>query len=157
MVKEIRPHIVSDAKQDMRLAPKHLVKQEFGRRLYSLMLDKGWTQSEMARRADLPRDAVSTYVRGKSLPTPQNLKKLAETLGVEQDDLLPNYVEGAIDQDHPAFEMKISPSATTVAWIRVNRLVSVSTALKIAALLEADNANDRGGSRGEAALQSSEG
>ena len=45
-----------------------------------------------------------------------------------------------------------SPSAPNVAWLRVNRLVTFTTGLKIAELLEADRAVDGGGSGGAATV-----
>lgn len=141
MARKTRTHLLSDDMTDPAnspLAPTHLKKQSFGRRLYQLMLERGWHQSELARRADIPRDAVSIYVRGKSFPTPKNLAALASAFGISETELLPNHVESAIDEDNPSFEMKVSPGAPSVAWVRVNRLVSLATAVKIAELLETD-------------------
>jgi transcriptional regulator with XRE-family HTH domain len=121
------------------LVPKQLTKQQFGKRLYQLMLSRGWNQSELARQADLPRDSISTYVRGVAFPTPKSLKALATAFGVQMTDILPNAVESPTDEDHPSFELKVSPSAPSTAWLRVNRLVSLSTATKIAQLVEADD------------------
>lgn len=132
-----------DAPTDPKLAPKNLTKAEFGRRLYKLMVAKGWHQSELARRADLPRDSVSVYVRGKSLPTQQSLAALAKALGVDPLELLPNHVESAIDHAMPSIEFKVSPNTPEVAWLRVNRLVSTAVALKIMELLNNDDAVDR--------------
>ncbi|MGF7007185.1 helix-turn-helix domain-containing protein [Aminobacter sp. BE322] len=143
MPREVRTHIVEDIMSGQGLAPKSLVKQEFGKRLYALMLAKGWNQSELARQSELPRDSISVYVRGKSLPTPLSLQKLSAALGVEPEEILPNHVESAIDADIPAIEMKVSPNAPDVAWLRVNRLVTTATALEIMKLLQADNALDR--------------
>src|SRR3546814_10206285 len=53
------------------LTPRHLTKQEFGRRLYQLMLAKNWSQADLARRAELGRDSISTYINGKTFPDPQ--------------------------------------------------------------------------------------
>ena len=121
------------------MAPKHLTRQQFGRRLYQMMLARGWNQSELARQANLPRDSISTYVRGVALPTPKSLQALATALDTTPVDILPNAAESAIDEDNPSFEMKVSPSAPSTAWLRVNRLVSLSTATKIAELIEADH------------------
>ena len=137
MPNRVRTHLPTDAAPDV-LVPKHLTKQEFGKRVYRLMLAKGWSQSELSRQADLPRDSISTYVRGKSLPTPQNLASLASALGVPEAELLPNHIESAIDHDNPAFEMRVSPGAPGMAWLRVNRAVSWGVAIKIADLLEHD-------------------
>lgn len=145
MARKVRKYMSSeDNMSDEPLAPTSLTKAQFGKRVYTLMLKKGWHQSELARRADLPRDAVSIYVRGRSYPTPKNLAKLAAALGVSPDELLPNHASEAIEADEtPAFEMKVSTSAPDKAWLRVNRLVSVTTAVKVAELLEADNVLDR--------------
>lgn len=123
--------------------PRHLTKQEFGKRLYKLMIARGWNQSELARRAGLNRDSVSTYVRGSSLPTPQSLVALAGALDMKPEELLPNQDIQAIEQDAPAFEMKASVSDPNKVLLRVNRLVSMSTAVKIAELLQNDEITNR--------------
>jgi transcriptional regulator with XRE-family HTH domain len=117
------------------------------------MLSKGWHQSELARQSGLNRDAVSTYVRGRTLPTPASLDALARALGVSSVELLPNHVESAMDEDTPALEIKVSTNAPNFAWLRVNRLVSMTTAVKIAELLQVDDASNRIGSSSEAAVQ----
>lgn len=137
MAKRVRTHI-SDSQTDPDLRPKHLTKQEFGKRLYKLMIGKGWHQSELARRADVARDSVSTYIRGVSLPEPGNLERLARALGVDPVDLLPNHIEAAIDNDIPSLEMKVSGSDSRVAWLRINRLVSTATCVKVVELLGND-------------------
>lgn len=137
-----RTHIPTDGIKDLSLAPKAVTREEFGRRLYQLMLTKGWNQSELSRRADVPRDSVSMYIRGKTLPTPASLEKLAIALGVTALDLLPNHTESAIDEDTPSFEIKQSPNTPNTAWLRVNRLVTLTAALKIADILANDNVAD---------------
>ncbi|WP_157961420.1 helix-turn-helix domain-containing protein [Microvirga flavescens] len=127
-------------KQPGKLTPKVLTKHEFGKRLRKLMADKGWHQSELARQAGLQRDSVSTYINGRSLPTPLSLNRLAAALGVAAEDLIPNHLEQSLDHHKPAFEMKASASAPDMAWVRVNRLVTFDTAVKIGELLRADNA-----------------
>lgn len=101
MVRDIRTH-TPDGTTDttVYLAPKHLTKQEFAKRLYRLMLKRGWNQSELARRADLPRDSVSTYIRAKVMPTPQSAQRLARALGITPEELMPNHVESTTTR-HP--------------------------------------------------------
>lgn len=141
MVRTTRTHVGPDSLPTEGVSSKHLSKQEFASRLYQLMNAKGWIQSELSRRSGVPRDSVSTYMNGKAMPTPANLKKLAEALGMAPTDLLPNHVERAIENDIPAFEMRVSPSAPTLAWVRINRAMPTHIALKLAALLgEADDA-----------------
>ena len=49
---------------------RDMAKQELARRLAQLMQQNDWNQSDLARSADIPRELVSTYVRGKAFPTP---------------------------------------------------------------------------------------
>lgn len=128
---------------DSDLRPKHLSKQDFGRRLYKLMMAKGWSQSELARRAGIARDSVSTYVRAVSMPEPLNLERMARALGVSATDLLPNHIEAAIDEDVPSLELRVSTANNKLSWLRVNRLVTVDTAMKVISLLDADVVPDR--------------
>lgn len=129
---------VDEVPADPEYTPKHLTKQDFGRRLYKEIMQRGWNQSELARQAGLTRDSVSTYIRGRAFPTPKSLQALAEALGLRPADLLPNAMEGAVDADDPAFEMRSSPAAPGFAWLRVNQLVSFGAATRIAEILEAD-------------------
>jgi len=150
MPRKVRTHMTTDDSSDSleklsQLAPHSISRQAFARRLYQLMLKRGWNQSELGRQSGLPRDRISTYIRGKTTPTPQNVEALAKALNIAPQDLLPDHVESAIDADNPAFEMKISPNDQSVAWLRVNRLVSVKTAVKVAELLEADDASPNRG------------
>ncbi len=147
MARKVRTHLFSVGETGSSLEPRHLSKQEFGKRLYNLMLRKGWNQSELARQAGIQRDSVSTYINGRSLPTPKNLLALSTALGVEAELLLPNHTEEAIEADETSFSFKVSPSQPNTAWLRVNRLVTLATAVKIAELLENDNATDTSRSR----------
>ena len=149
MARWVRTHVgdriegADETQPATELTPKNLSKEEFGRRLYNLMIQKGWRQSELARQAGLSRDSVSTYVRGISFPEPANLTKLADALGVEETALLPNNVHAAISTDTPSMELRTSSGDPRVAWLKVNRLVSTATALKIAELLGEDKLPER--------------
>jgi transcriptional regulator with XRE-family HTH domain len=143
MARNNRTHITDGSSYDEpAMAPKHLTKQTFAKRLYGLMMAKGWTQSELARRAGLPRDSVSTYIRAKVMPTPQSAQSLAKALGVKPEDLLPNFVESAIEEDTPSLEMKVSVNAPSKAWLRVNRLVSLATAARVIDLIESEHSKE---------------
>lgn len=123
--------------------PNSIAKQEFGRRVFKLMIAKGWNQSDLARAVygkgpdgyALGRDSISTYIRGRSFPEPVNLTKLAKALGVTEDQLLPNAAESAIDNEIPAFELRAAAGHPDRAWVRLNRMMSFTTAAKIAELL----------------------
>lgn len=118
---------------DVGLNDVQPAKAMFSRRLYQAMVRKGWSQSELARNADLPRDAVSVYIRGKSLPTPLSLRKLAKALDINPDELLPPQM--MIERDRiPVFEIKATEEPNIVL-LRVNQEVPLATALKIAEML----------------------
>lgn len=87
-------------------APAPNSKEDFGRRVYRIMLAKGMNQSDLARAAGIDRNRVSSYVRGQSLPTGLFLKKLAEALGVKPTELLP---EAMASEAPPPYSMAVSP------------------------------------------------
>lgn len=142
MASRNRTHITGKFKSPSKLTPKHLTKQEFGRRLYQLMLSKGWRQSDLARAADIQRNAVSTYILGKALPTPVNLRKLATVFDITAEELLPNSAEVAIDEDAPLMSLQVSPGAPDKAWLRINQLVDTNLAVKIIGMLRGETSGD---------------
>lgn len=140
MAKSTRTHLPPINKPSRSgLIPKHLAKDEFARRLYKLMIDKGWRQADLARHAGLPRNAISVYLRGASLPNPESTKALAKAFDMDPAILLPNYTESAIERDNPELEFRVSPADPKKAWLRINRLVSTSLAIKIMSLIEAED------------------
>lgn len=116
--------------------PKALTKQEFGRNLQRLLVERGLNQSELARRAEVGRDSISTYIRGRSFPEPKALAKVARALGVTPQELLPNTIAAAIDSDQPSFEIKESSGNPGKMWMRMNRLVTTKQALQIMQILQ---------------------
>jgi transcriptional regulator with XRE-family HTH domain len=126
------------------LTPKALTKQEFGRRLAAVMLEKGMNQSDLARATGnfgkpLGRDSISTYVNGHAFPTPRSLNQLARALGVDREALLPNSLMQAMNDEHPAVEMTQAVGHPDKAWLKVNRMVSFATAAKIIDIINRDN------------------
>src|SRR5262245_22863813 len=61
----------------------------FRDRLIAKMQERQITGAELARKAKLSKDAISTYTTMRSLPTPKTLARLAEVLGCEPSDLIP--------------------------------------------------------------------
>jgi len=139
MVRKARAVMSPVETQAPQLTPRALTRQEFGRRLATLLLDKGWNQSDLARAAELGRDSISTYVNGKTFPTPKALKALSEALGVSKDDLLPNQMMQAMDDEHPAVELKQASGHPNKAWLRINRAMSFATAAKIIELINKED------------------
>lgn len=130
------------------LSPKQLTKQEFGRRLQALMLERSWNQSDLARNAILEdgramgRDAVSSYVNGHSFPSPKSLDALAKAFNLPKEELLPNSMMLAMDAEHPEFELRVAAGHPGKAWVRINRMMSMATATDIARLLNEEDKRD---------------
>lgn len=138
MAKNTRRHLQpTDIPSD---SPVEITKIDFGRRLQARMLDLGWNQSDLARAAGLGRDAISTYVRGRSFPEPKSLKALADALRVEPQELLPNEVAMAMRSDTaPMLEIKQAAGYPDRVYLRVNRLVTLDQAAQIFGILKTDN------------------
>lgn len=58
-----------------------------GQAILALRLQRGWSQSELARRAGLTYAMVSTYERGAKAPTLSSLGKLLDALGAYPGEL----------------------------------------------------------------------
>ena len=122
-------------------------KGRFGRTLKRHLIEKGWNQSTLARRAGLKRDAISTYVRGISFPEPHNLHKIANALGVHAGSLVPSTESAAATSpEAPAFELRQLDAAGEQFLVRVHRVVGKETAAELLRLL----ANDGVGSQSPA-------
>lgn len=142
-----RSHFSHDPEEERGspLTPEALTKQEFGRRLQALLLERGMSQADLARAAEaatgkkMGRDAISTYINGRSFPTPMSLNMLCKALGVEREELLPNSVMNATRDEHPAFEMRAAAGHPGQAWVRMNRLLSFDTASKIVQLVNQED------------------
>lgn len=122
------------------LRPQALTKQQFGKRLYDLILKQDLNQSQLAKKAKLSRNQISTYVRGISYPSVESLKAVAKVLDVDPDVLLPNYVRNAIEADEPTFSMQISASEPDMAWLKITQSVMVDTAVAVHKLIRDDKA-----------------
>ena len=120
---------------EVDLSNKMVRKQEFGRRLYDQLLKQRLNQSDLARKSGLGRDSISQYVRGRSVPTPQNLEKMAEALGIEPDDLFPNYAAQAIAIEDPTFQLRAVDGDSSQMWLTINQRVSTATAMAVMAAL----------------------
>ena len=110
---------------------REIVKAEFASRLYNAIISKGWTQSEFARHAGLNRDAISTYCNRKSIPSPQNLEKMAEVLNMRPEELMPNYYEAAHASVEPQMELRDVPNTEGYMWLKLNMRLPKKVAIEI--------------------------
>jgi transcriptional regulator with XRE-family HTH domain len=112
----------------------------FGKKVERLMLGKGWTGADLAREMErrapkgvkIGRHLPTAYMRGENEPTENNLKLLAEALGVKPHELLaPMPGEGA---DAPQFAQATS-GLDGKTRIVVDAEVDAETGLKILQLV----------------------
>jgi transcriptional regulator with XRE-family HTH domain len=115
----------------------HQAKEAFARRLWRLMLNKGWNQAELGRRAGLSRDVIHSYVNAKSLPNQESLMGLARAFGVTAaslivgDETLATPAAGA-----PAPTLHMSPTSDGKVFLQINMEIDQAKALKMIALLQ---------------------
>jgi len=131
--------LYTDGKERRRAAREVLAKN-----LQNLMIEKGFTQAELARRLQkllpderIERDSISNYCRATAMPSPIRLAGLAELFKVEPKDLLPeDSVPYAFkpEKKTPAREMKDLGDGNV--WLTINQAVPYSLAIKILAMLE---------------------
>lgn len=125
-------------------AHKDVLKREFGQRLRKLLVDRGMSQTDLAREAarhtpdkSFGRDLVSSYISGRYIPNPINLAAMAKALDTTPDELLPqsNNLPRRGETTPP---LDIRVLGADRASLRVNQVVSLSVALKVAQLINDD-------------------
>jgi transcriptional regulator with XRE-family HTH domain len=125
------------------LPSRQLTREEFGRRLNALRLERGWNRSELARQTgkqlgrEIGRDVVRNWCNGKGFPEQHNLVALAAALKVAPSDLLPNIMTNAAGSSAPAIEMRQVPGEPNTVWLRVNRAVPFKAAIEIMRIIAA--------------------
>ena len=107
---------------------------EFGKRVYKAVVDMGITQSELARMSGLGRDSVSQYIRGKAVPTPVNLAKLAKALKMEVSELYPHYESNAVQSEALSFAIRAVPGDPDNVWLQMDKKVTADQAMRIMAI-----------------------
>lgn len=125
----------------------------FARRLYQELTRRSWSQTELAKRVwNDPRedsrgytvwggrDLISAYVKGKVKPSPATLKMIADAFGMTPEELAPDLTASAVEQDAASINIRVIAGHEDKALLRVNRLVSLKTAVAVAKLLEEDHA-----------------
>lgn len=119
-------------------ASKEAIRKEFAKRLSAFLADRGWNQSELARRADdlgasrVSRDDISGYVRGQRLPGPGKERQIAAALGVALEELIPS--APSVDRDRPDFEVRSAGNGAV--WIKMEKRIPYATAVKVMELLQ---------------------
>ncbi len=125
-------------------APPEAIRMEFARRLQNALNERGWTQSELARRvapllkhSRIGRDNISKYARGKVLPLPPALEAIAKVLEMKSSDLLPMRASAA-GSEHPPMSVR-DLGDDRMAWVQINMALPWDKALEIQRIIRRKN------------------
>jgi transcriptional regulator with XRE-family HTH domain len=85
-------------------------RRVFRDRLVARMQEVNISGADLAKKAKLSKDAISTYTTMRSLPTPKTLARLAQVLDCKPSDLIP--VKAATEtllelHEHPKAGFKV--------------------------------------------------
>ena len=61
---------------------------EFAERLKQARINKGMSQGDLAVAMNLTQGSISHFEKGLRLPTPANIDKFVEVLGISREDLV---------------------------------------------------------------------
>ena len=64
------------------------ILRKFGRKVYDLRCEKGWSQEELAKRADLHRTYIGAIERQERNVSLLNVERIAMAFNVDVKDLL---------------------------------------------------------------------
>jgi transcriptional regulator with XRE-family HTH domain len=116
--------------------------KEFAAKLNAALADKGWSQSELARRAGLRRDAISTYCRGTAVPSSESLEKLARALDWSASPSpLTITSKNAKPRSHRIAGFDLQQD-TNGFRLRLDVVTTLEQAMEILALLKSDTRTD---------------
>jgi transcriptional regulator with XRE-family HTH domain len=134
-----------------RQIPGSANKKQFGRHLEQLMLSKEMNQSDLARAAfgsiengdgrtvARRRDSISSYIRGLAWPDRKSQLALAKALGIPTEELVPNSLVNEIDRGTaPPLCIQEILGQPGKAWLQINRIISLETAVKVLQLINAE-------------------
>jgi hypothetical protein len=125
--------------------------EDFARRLHKAMLEKGMSQSDLARKvwgtievtdkmgrtalAAKNRDRISVYLKGSGLPDPKNLSLIAKALGMTSEELAPDIAGAAIEREAPEISMVAIAGSHDKVLLRINKLIPLDVAVQVINLL----------------------
>lgn len=125
-------------------------QDQFARRLHAAMVNKGLSNSDLARavwgettdtkgyKVARNRDRIAVYLKGAGMPEAGTLHKLAEVLGVPKEQLAPSVTAAVVDRERPEFAMTMVPGQSGRVHLQMNMLVPLTLAVEVSKLIEAD-------------------
>lgn len=116
----------------------------FATKLEDLRSDRGWTQTELARRAsqfsekEITRDRISKYAGGHSLPGRPHLLAIAKALGVDPAELLPSRVV----RNQTRHPLQATLRSDGMAELNINMFVPWELAVEIVKMIREATGGD---------------
>lgn len=124
--------------------------ESLGTKIHKELLKRNWSQSDLARHlwpgetiidsrgytAPKGRDRVSAWLADKQVPQPAMLRRIAEVLSFELDELSPNALASPREKATPSLSITTLASAPDRVLLQVNKLLPLKAALEIAAIVE---------------------
>ena len=95
-------------------------------RLRQIREDRGYTQDELAMNIGLGQSQMNKYENGKSEPSPEIIKRIAQELGVSAD-----YLIGLVDEPTQTFAETATPNERKI--LLAMRRGDYATAMKLMA------------------------
>jgi len=127
--------------------PPDKIKQNIGKRIQAKLYELGWRQSHLARNANIGRDAVSLYIRGRHLPGPKSLKAVADALGMKVAELAPELHRATENRTGDYGPQRMERRSDGLWEVHITEVVDQETMLKLFSVLSEyeskQNANDR--------------
>lgn len=106
-------------------ATTNTLRDEFAARLRARLKDRNMNQTDLAKRIGMSKDAVSTYARGRSLPSGPKLEEIAAALETTPGELMPHVhepiMEGAGDPS-----LRAHNDGTATMWMAVRLPLDVA-------------------------------
>lgn len=130
-------------------AQEQLRAQSFATVLNRRLMEKGWSQSDLARQvwgektgpdgrtAAAGRDRISSYARGLSLPSPSTLKQIADALGMTPEQLAPDLAAEIAEKEPPEMVVSTPRDRPGLMLLQINMLVPADIGAQVVALVTA--------------------
>lgn len=126
-------------------APGDAVAVGFARKMQHFMVQKGWSQRELAENASLhlapgtpvvSASNISKYINAREMPTPVKLKAIADALGVTPEDLVDTDAVNAVGRQ--SARVSLQDLGDGRVWLRINQPVNWAVAIKVLDLIKGE-------------------
>lgn len=74
-------------------------KKIISSKLQNLLYNSGKKQIDITKQVNIPASTLTGYFKGTRLPSPENVKKLAQFFNVETYEIDPRFKEGSSEQN----------------------------------------------------------